>query len=316
MDCTGREMSRFRVTAIATGAVEAQAGSGFYPLSLGSAASSLVSFNVANIDVFSGVTPGVVSASDAVVVDGSKDIGTFHTITMDGNLVIGATTLSETDLAKIDGITNGTAAASKALVLSAGGGIATITSATIITLTSTTVNATTAHGTTVTAGASGTAGTVNIFPGTGSKGKLAVTATDNAGDTITSLVIGAQAGARTYTLTDPVASTASINPSAIAAASADGAIAIKNGFVPITKSASPAVLTLAAPTATTHDGMRIMLVSTTAKAHTVTQASDGFNGGGGGADTATFGGAIGDGMTIVAYQGIWYVVSSVNVTLG
>lgn len=53
------------------------------------------------------------------------------------------TGLSAPELGFIDGVTAGTAAASKALVLSAGGAIATITSATITTLTSTTVNATT-----------------------------------------------------------------------------------------------------------------------------------------------------------------------------
>jgi len=48
--------------------------------------------------------------------------------------------IAAADLAKIDGITNGTAASGKALVLGASGEIATITSATITTLTSTTVN--------------------------------------------------------------------------------------------------------------------------------------------------------------------------------
>src|SRR5688572_6203693 len=44
--------------------------------------------------------------------------------------------IAASDLAKIDGITNGTAAANKALVLGASKEIATITSATITTLTS------------------------------------------------------------------------------------------------------------------------------------------------------------------------------------
>lgn len=48
--------------------------------------------------------------------------------------------LTQTILGFYQGITAGTAAASKALVLSAGGAIATITSATITTLTTTTVN--------------------------------------------------------------------------------------------------------------------------------------------------------------------------------
>ena len=57
--------------------------------------------------------------------------------------------IAAADLAKIDGITNGTAAAGKALVLGVNSEIATITSATITTLTSTTVNATTEDATTL-----------------------------------------------------------------------------------------------------------------------------------------------------------------------
>lgn len=58
--------------------------------------------------------------------------------------------LSAGELAVLDGVTAGTATASKALVLGASKEIATITSATITTLTSTTVNATTLTAGTVT----------------------------------------------------------------------------------------------------------------------------------------------------------------------
>lgn len=64
-------------------------------------------------------TAGTVTASKAVIVDANKDAATFRHVTLSGNLVSGATTLSETDLAKIDAITNGTAAAGKALVADA-----------------------------------------------------------------------------------------------------------------------------------------------------------------------------------------------------
>lgn len=57
------------------------------------------------------------------------------------------------------------------------------------------------------AGASGTAGTVDIFPSTASMGKIALTAADNAGDTTTTIVNASQAGARTYTIPDAGAST-------------------------------------------------------------------------------------------------------------
>lgn len=51
-------------------------------------------------------------------------------------------------------------------------------------------------------GASGSAGSLDIFPATASKGKLAVTAADNAGNTTTLITVGAQAAARAYTVPD------------------------------------------------------------------------------------------------------------------
>lgn len=96
---------------------------------------------------------------------------------------------------------------------------------------------------------------------------------------------------------------------------ADGAIAIPPGDTTyfVTK-AGVAAMTIAAPTITTHDGIRLTFISTTAQAHTLDMASSGINAGSG--DIGTFGGAIGDGVTIVAYQEHWYEVpgSNVNVT--
>ena len=109
--------------------------------------------------------------------------------------------LSAAELGVLDGVTAGTATASKAVVLDASKGIATITSATITTLTAPTVNATN-----VDAGASGTAGTVDIFPATASKGKVAITAANAAGDTTTTITVAEQAGAVTYTVPDAGAS--------------------------------------------------------------------------------------------------------------
>lgn len=97
-------------------------------------------------------------------------------------------------------------------------------------------------------------------------------------------------------------------------ASADGAIATKQGTVIITKG-SAAALTLAAPTATTDDGKRLLIVTATAFAHTVTQTTPGINNGSTASDVGTFTAAIGNGMELVAYNGIWYTVSLRNVTL-
>lgn len=97
-------------------------------------------------------------------------------------------------------------------------------------------------------------------------------------------------------------------------ASGDGAIVVQPSTVIITKGTASA-LTLAAPVATVDDGTEIDFVSTTGAAHTVTH-TPGFGGGTTSRDVATFGGAINDGLGIVAYQGVWYLRQTRNVTLG
>lgn len=95
---------------------------------------------------------------------------------------------------------------------------------------------------------------------------------------------------------------------------ASGAISLYSHTAVLTK-AGVDVMTLAVPTATTHDGMIITVVSSTAQAHTVTATTVGFNAGDTASDVGTFGGAIGDGFSFVAYQGEWYVLTNINVTL-
>lgn len=98
-------------------------------------------------------------------------------------------------------------------------------------------------------------------------------------------------------------------------ASASGAITIKDGTVWLTK-AGVAAMTLADPTATVDDGKTLRIISTTANAHTVSNAAgSGFNAGGASTDVGTFGGAKGDNLIVTAYQGVWLVVSKTNVTL-
>jgi enoyl reductase-like protein len=79
-------------------------------------------------------------------------------------------------------------------------------------------------------------------------------------------------------------------------------------------------MTIVDPTATTHDGVTLTFVATTANAHTLSNAAGSgfFSSGGASKDVATFGGAIGDGLTIMAYQGKWYIDprGSTNITLG
>jgi hypothetical protein len=60
----------------------------------------------------------------------------------------------------------------------------------------------------------------------------------------------------------------------------------------------------------------LTIVATTAQAHTVTFSTIGFNEAGSGGDVATFGGAKGDSMMLVARNGAWFTASLRNVTLG
>lgn len=95
---------------------------------------------------------------------------------------------------------------------------------------------------------------------------------------------------------------------------ASGAVIIKPSTVIITK-AGVAALTIADP-ATTDNGCEMAFISSTANAHTLSNAAgSGFNAGGAASDVGTFGGAIGDNIVIVAYGGKWLVKSKVNVTL-
>lgn len=101
----------------------------------------------------------------------------------------------------------------------------------------------------------------------------------------------------------------------VQALAASGAITLKSGVVLLTKSDGAVAATLAAPTATTDDGKIVHIVSTTAQAHTITATTIGFNAANAAGDVATLGGAIGDGLSVVAYQGEWYVLNSINATI-
>lgn len=93
----------------------------------------------------------------------------------------------------------------------------------------------------------------------------------------------------------------------------DGAISVAPQLASLTKDGVGAY-TLAAPTATTHDGYVIVITSATARAHVVTFPAGKINGGS--LVTATFGGAIGDSITLVAEQGVWLTAGAPrNVTI-
>lgn len=90
------------------------------------------------------------------------------------------------------------------------------------------------------------------------------------------------------------------------------AINIKNGVVCL-KATDIINATLANPMDGLDDGSRLLILSETAKAHTVT-VTGGFGNGGEGEDVATFG-AIGDTLELMAYNGYWYIVGSHQVTI-
>lgn len=125
-------------------------------------------------------------------------------------------------------------------------------------------------------------------------------------------------GATTLSSTLAVTGVATLSASAVAqlgvrtvptAIAVDGAITIRPGTVYATK-AGVLAATLAAPTPTTHDGIVIRLVATTANANTLTCPAGTL----GGNAVATFGGAINDYIEVEAYQGVWYPVGEKNIT--
>lgn len=103
----------------------------------------------------------------------------------------------------------------------------------------------------------------------------------------------------------------------VLAVGADGAITIPafSQVIAFTK-AGACTVTLADPTATTHDGVLLIFVNTTAQANVIdNSAGSGFNAGGAGSDIGTSTAAIGNYLKVLAYQGKWYVVGNVGYTL-
>lgn len=98
---------------------------------------------------------------------------------------------------------------------------------------------------------------------------------------------------------------------------ASGALPVAEGRF-ILSAASVLAVTVALPNAETvqgvayQDGTKMEFISSTAEAHTITTPANGINGN---KETVTFGGAVGDLVTLVAVNGIWLVTASVGTTL-
>jgi Pectate lyase superfamily protein len=93
---------------------------------------------------------------------------------------------------------------------------------------------------------------------------------------------------------------------------ASGAMVIADGPVAISKAGSAAVLTIVDPVAA-DDGVTIRIFARTAFAHQIKNTMTTWNASG--LTTATFGGAVGDGMTITAKDGFWIITATRNVVL-
>ena len=105
----------------------------------------------------------------------------------DGTTWRGATLSSTSEQAFLSGVTAGTVTASKAAVVDSNKDIGDFRNLDV---------------TNLDAGLSGTAGSVDVFPSTASKGKLTLVAADSSGDTQTKITNASQASARTYTVPD------------------------------------------------------------------------------------------------------------------
>ena len=124
------------------------------------------------------------------------------------------------------------------------------------------------------------------------------------------------ASADEINLLDGVTATAAelnLNDKEAQTMTADGAITIKNGIVKLNK-AGVLAATLANPTDVTDDGKRLTILALQAQANTVT-VTGGFGNGGAGEDVATFSGAIGDNLNLIASGGFWYITGAHQVSI-
>lgn len=100
----------------------------------------------------------------------------------------------------------------------------------------------------------------------------------------------------------------------VQAITGDGAITIANNSTVVLSKAGAGAITLAAPTAGTHDRFTITVIAISAQEHVITGGVVGFNAKGS-SGTITFGGDIGDSVTLRAYNGHWYTIANVNTTV-
>lgn len=107
--------------------------------------------------------------------------------------------------------------------------------------------------------------------------------------------------------------TQSSQPGLVALSGTADALSPHLAHVYIVTKAGVDAMTLAAPTATTDDGIVITITSATANAHTLT-ATGLLQTGTANVNTATFAAQKGAGLSLMAYQAKWQVTSAVGIT--
>jgi hypothetical protein len=146
-------------------------------------------------------------------------------LTTDANKVLTSSTVTVTELETIGGGTPGTVTASKAVIVDANKDIGDFRNLDVVNLD---------------AGLSGTAGTIDVFPTTASKGKLILSATDNTGDTNITITNAAHGQATVLTVPDSGLATSYIAQSTAALTVAE--VDVLDGAVAGTVTASKAVV--------------------------------------------------------------------------
>lgn len=157
---------------------------------------------------------------------GTLQLDAGSTATVGGSaIVFGETGLTVGEVAYLVGVTAGTVAASKAVVVDANKDAGDFRNLDCVNLD---------------AGASGTAGSVDIFPATATKGKLSIVCANQAGNTTVTLQADAMGQASTVHLPDPGAAAAYLVQSTAALALAE--VDVLQDVTPGTVAAGKAVV--------------------------------------------------------------------------
>jgi hypothetical protein len=197
-------------------------GAGAAPATLGVGATGTILAGTTGANPAFTATPSGLTSIEATTVNAGLATGTAGTVTVfPGTTTTGSTTLTATANsgntvtnintaaqagARTYTVPDAGGSASFLLTVSAGttGQILTGVTGAAPAFSGTPSGLTSIEATTVTAGlATGTAGTIQVFPGTTTTGSTTLTATANSGNTTTNINTAAQAGARTLTVPDP-----------------------------------------------------------------------------------------------------------------